>query len=86
MLALVYGQFLSSKKWAVITVLSTIFILAVYSATQRHRVVALGWDVNQAEPAARWLGANSTPGDVVFNFRWSYFPELFFLEYKECLH
>ena len=82
LLALVYGQFLSRKKWAVSAILSTIFILAVYSATQRHRVVALGWDVNQAEPAARWLGANSNPGDVVFNFRWSYFPELFFWNTK----
>ena len=82
LLALVYGQFLSRKKWAVSVTLSTIFILAVYSATQRHRVVALGWDVNQAEPAARWLGANSNPGDVVFNFRWSYFPELFFWNTK----
>ena len=82
MLALAYSQFLAPKKWLIAAVFSSIFILAVYSVTRRNRVVALGWDVNQAEPAARWLNANSNAGDVVFNFRWSYFPELFFWNTK----
>ena len=76
-------EFLPRKKWPQSAPFWALYsCLAVYSATQRHRVVALGWDVNQAEPAARWLGANSNPGDVVFNFRWSYFPELFFWNTK----
>ncbi len=81
-LALAVGEFMPGKNWPRLAVVGLFCVLAVYSVTQRHRVVALGWDVNQAEPAARWLNANSNPGDVVFNFRWSYFPELFFWNTK----
>ena len=81
-LALAVGEIMPGKKWPRVAVVGLFCVLAVYSVTQRHRVVALGWDVNQAEPAARWLGANSNAGDVVFNFRWYYFPELFFWNTK----
>jgi hypothetical protein len=81
-LALAVGEIMPGKKWPRLAVVGLFSVLAVYGVTQRHRVVALGWDVNQAEPAARWLHANSNPGDVVFNFRWSYFPELFFWNTK----
>ena len=81
-LAWAVGEIMPGKNWPRLAVVGLFSVLAVYGVTQRNRVVALGWDVNQAEPAARWLHANSNPGDVVFNFRWAYFPELFFWNTK----
>jgi hypothetical protein len=42
----------------------------------------VGWDPHRFESGAKWMAANSEPGEIVFNARWEYFPELFFWNTK----
>jgi hypothetical protein len=42
----------------------------------------VGWDPHRFESGAKWIAANSQPGEIVFNARWEYFPELFFWKTK----
>ena len=59
--------------------LSCAFVFLVpYGLNLRNQVLADGWDSFRFKSAAQWIAENSKPGDIVFNARWEYFPELFF--------
>lgn len=82
MLALVFTHFLSRPKWVRIGLFGLFVFLALYGITLRNRVLALGWEADRVAGMAKWIEANSKPGDRVFNVRWEYFPELFFWNTK----
>ncbi len=82
MLALVFSRFFTRPKWLRIGLFGLFTILALYGISLRNRVLAIGWPADRVAGAAQWLEANSTPGDIVFNARWEYFPELFFWNTK----
>ena len=82
MLALVFSHFFTGPKWLRIGVFGLFAVLALYGTSLRNRVLAIGWQADRVAGAARWLEANSKPGDIVFNVRWEYFPELFFWNTK----
>lgn len=82
MLGLVFSHFLASRKWLRIGIFGIFGLLAIYGTSLRNRVLAIGWPIDRVAGAARWLEANSRPGDIVFNVRWEYFPELFFWNTK----
>lgn len=82
MLALLYSQFFAGKKWLCIIIFGIFCSFALYGTSLRNRVLAIGWQIDRVANTARWLEANSRPGDIVFNVRWEYFPELFFWNTK----
>lgn len=82
LIALVFTHFLSQVKWVRIGLLAVFVFLALYGISLRNRVLAIGWDADRLAGAAKWIEANSMPGDIVFNVRWEYFPELFFWNTK----
>jgi hypothetical protein len=82
MLALLFSHFITGPKWLRIGVFGLFVILALYGTSLRNQVLAIGWQADRVAGAARWLEANSKPGDIVFNVRWEYFPELFFWNSK----
>jgi len=82
LIALVFTRFLSQVKWIRVGLLALFVFLALYGISLRNRVLAIGWDADRLAGAAKWIEANSQPGDIVFNARWEYFPELFFWNTK----
>ena len=82
LIALVFTHFLFQVKWVRIGSLGLFVFLALYGVSLRDRVLAIGWDADRLAGAAKWIEANSMPGDIVFNVRWEYFPELFFWNTK----
>ncbi|MGH7816343.1 MAG: hypothetical protein ACREOR_03050 [Candidatus Binatia bacterium] len=81
LIALAFGHFLR-LKWLRIASLGLFVLLALYGTSLRNRVLAIGWDADRLAGAAKWLEANSKPGDIVLNVGWEYFPELFFWNTK----
>jgi hypothetical protein len=77
-IALVFTHFFFRVRWIGIGLAGVFVFLALYGISLRHRVLSIGWDADRVASSARWLEANSKPGDIVFNLRWEYFPELFF--------
>jgi hypothetical protein len=57
-------------------------VLAFYGLNLRNQVLSVGWEPNRFESTAKWIADNSNPGEIVFNARWEYFPELFFWNTK----
>jgi hypothetical protein len=82
LIALVFTRFLFQVNWLRIGLLGLCIFLALYGISLRNRVLAVGWDADRLAGAAKWIEANSKPGDIVFNVRWEYFPELFFWNTK----
>jgi hypothetical protein len=71
------------KNWLARAFLICAFVVLVpYGYNLRNRVVAVGWNPNRFESAAKWIANNSNPGEIVFNARWEYFAELFFWNTK----
>jgi hypothetical protein len=81
-IALAVSQFLTRPQWLRIGLLGLFAVLALYGLSLRERVLSVGWQADRAAAAAKWLEANSKPGDLVFNTRWEYFAELFFWNTK----
>ncbi len=77
MLALLFSHFLTRPKWLGFSALALFAVLALYGTSLRNNVLSIGWPADRLAGAAQWLEANSQPGDIVFNLRWEYFPELF---------
>ena len=82
-IGLVFSNFLYRKQLARIALIVVFIIMAAYSFHQRNQALnAIGWDSHRFESVAKWLESNSKPGEIVFNLRWEYFPELFFWNTK----
>ncbi|MBM4296134.1 MAG: hypothetical protein FJ143_00160 [Deltaproteobacteria bacterium] len=81
-IALAVSQFLTQPAWLRVGLLGLFVVLALYGLSLRDRVLSVGWQADRAAAAAKWLEANSKPGDLVFNTRWEYFAELFFWNTK----
>jgi hypothetical protein len=77
MLALAFTHFLSRPKWVRIGLFTLFVSPALHGITLRNGVLAIGWEADRVAAIAKWIEANSKPGDRVFNVRWEYFPELF---------
>jgi hypothetical protein len=82
LIALVCTHLFYSVKWFRIGLVGIFVCLSLYGISLRNRVLSIGWDFDRVAGAAKWLEANSKPGDIVFNVRWEYFPELFFWNTK----
>jgi len=82
MLALVFSHFIIRPNWLRMGAFGLFPVLALYGTSLRNNVLAIGWQTDRMAGAAQWLEANSKPGDIVFNVRWEYFPELFFWNTK----
>ena len=82
LIALVFSRYLH-ENWPARLALTCAFVFLVpYSLTLRNQVLSVGWDPHRFESGAKWIAANSEPGEIVFNARWEYFPELFFWNTK----
>ena len=85
LIGLVFTHYFS-EAWLVRTALICAFVyLVFYSLNLRNEAISaglVGWNPYRFESAAKWIAANSKPGEIVFNARWEYFPELFFWNTK----
>jgi hypothetical protein len=81
-LALVAYRLIRPSRWLRYGLFGLFVALALYGLSLRDRVLAIAWPADRFAIAARWLEANSQPGDIVFNPRWEYFSELFFWNVK----
>lgn len=81
LIGLVFSHYFS-EDWLVRTALICALVYLVpYSLKLRNEAMSaglVGWNPHRFESAAQWIAANSKPGEIVFNARWEYFPELFF--------
>ena len=85
LIGLVFSHYFS-EDWLVRTALICALVYLVpYSLKVRNEAMSVGlvgWNPYRFENAAQWIAANSKPGEIVFNARWEYFPELFFWNSK----
>jgi len=85
LLGLVFTHYFS-EAWMVRTALICALVYLVpYSLKLRNEAMAaglVGWNPYRFESASKWIAGNSKPGEIVFNARWEYFPELFFWNTK----
>lgn len=81
-IALVFSEFLYRSRAARIALAAVFIFMVVYAVPLRNRALSFGWDPDRFRSVAQWLEANSAPGEIVFNTRWEYFPELFFWNKK----
>jgi hypothetical protein len=81
-IALTLSHLFTPPKWLRAGLLALFVVLALYGISLRDRVLAIGWQADRAAATAKWLEANSKPGDLVFNVRWEYFAELFYWNTK----
>ena len=83
LIALVFTRFLFQVNWLRFGLLGLLGFLALYGISLRDTVLlASGWNADRLAGAAKWIEANSEPGDIVFNVRWEYFSELYFWNTK----
>ena len=82
LIGLVFSRYLYENWGARLALTAALVFLVPYGWTLRNQVLAVGWDPHRFESGAKWMAANSQPGDIVFNARWEYFPELFFWNTK----
>jgi hypothetical protein len=82
LIGLVFSRYLY-ESWSARIVLASAFIFLVpYGLNLRNEVLSEGWNPARFEGASKWTAERSNPGDIVFNARWEYFPELFFWNIK----
>ena len=85
LMGLVFSHYFFAN-WSIrIALICTVLVLVPYSLKLRNEALYAGfagWDPYRFESAAKWIAANSKPGEIVFNARWEYFPELFFWNSK----
>jgi hypothetical protein len=79
---LVFSHWLYETWWARLVLIIAFIFLVPYGLNLRRQVLSDGWDSIRFKDAAEWIADNSSPGDIVFNARWEYFPELFFWNTK----
>ena len=77
-ISLVFSRYLIENRTARLLLVCIFVFLVVYGFTLRNRVLSVGWNPHRFESTAKWISDNSSPGEIVFNARWEYFPELFF--------
>jgi hypothetical protein len=81
-IGLVFSHYFN-RNWPARLFLICAFLgLAFYGLNLRNQVLSVGWEPNRFESTAKWIADNSNPGEIVFNARWEYFPELFFWNTK----
>ena len=81
-IGLVFSHYFN-RNWPARLFLMCAFLgLAFYGLNLRNQVLSVGWEPNRFESTAKWIADNSNPGEIVFNARWEYFPELFFWNTK----
>ena len=78
LIGLVFSRCLYENSVARIVLTCAFIFLVPYGLKLRDQVLSVGWDPARFKSAAMWIADNSNPGDIVFNARWEYFPELFF--------
>jgi hypothetical protein len=82
LIGLVFSRYLYANWGARLALMGALVFLVPYGLTLRNQVLSVGWDPHRFESGAKWMAANSEPGEIVFNARWEYFPELFFWNTK----
>ncbi len=82
LIGLVFSHYLYENWGARLALTAALLFLVPYGLTLRNQVLSVGWDPHRFESGAKWMAANSEPGEIVFNARWEYFPELFFWNTK----
>ncbi len=82
LISLVFSRFLYQNLGARLVLTCAFVFLVPYGLNLRSQVLSVGWNPVRFKSAAQWIAGNSEPGDIVFNARWEYFPELFFWNTK----
>jgi len=81
-IGLVFSSYFNRNWPARLFLVCAFLVLAFYGLNLRNQVLSVGWEPNRFESTAKWIADNSNRGEIVFNARWEYFPELFFWNTK----
>ena len=82
LIGFVFSRYFYENRPARLVLICAFVVLVPYGVNRRNEFLFGGWDPYRFESAAKWMAVNSKPGEIVFNARWEYFPELFFWNTK----